>query len=142
MAFCLQNDERRERLTRPELIAKFGAVAGEHIFGRHYRTRYYLDMRDRDEGIVRLSLMIPDLGAHPRRLVRKVRREIEKRRASGGWLHKLIQARLFSVTVLTAFPAKARQLEANLQRETFHFRVELVPGYGDLLGLMNTGESE
>jgi hypothetical protein len=110
------------------------------VLGSQHRTRYYLDTRERDRGLVRLALMVPDLGSHPRRLVRKVRREVHKRREVGGWLLSLIQQRLFSVTVLTGFPGKARQIRAALEhQDEFHFRVEIVPGYGEILSLLEKG---
>jgi len=132
MAFCLLGEPRHERLLRGEFIAKFEGLAKPGVLTAAHRTRYYLDFIDKAQGHVRLALLVPDLGQHPRRLARKVRREIEKRRQIPQ-LKDLIRDRLFSVTVLTGFPEKARQLTANLAKEPFHFRAAIVPDLAELL---------
>lgn len=133
MAFCLLVEPQHERLMRREFLEKFDAIMGPGAVGRVLRTRYYLDKSDQRDGVVRLSLMVPDLGSHPRRLIRKARRKVEQRLAAGGSSLDLVRQGLFSVTVLTGFEAKARQLTESLRTASFHSRVVVVPGFGDLL---------
>jgi hypothetical protein len=77
--------------------------------------------------------MVPDLGAGQRRLIRKARREVEKRRAASDEFKKLVSADLFSLTVLTAFREKAERMQSVLSQERWHCRVVVVPTYDELL---------
>lgn len=133
MAYCLLCQPRHQRLTKVEFVARFPEYAIPKIMGTAHRTRYYIDTSDRAAGIARLALMVPDLGSHPRRLVRKMRRSIEIRREVNKPFAELIEKRLFSITILTAFSPKARQLERLMQKEPFHSRVVVIPGLNELL---------
>lgn len=133
LAFCLLGSVNHQRLLRSEFQTKLPALASAGFTGNGYRTRYYLDATDKAAGKVRLALMLPDLGSHPRRLLRKARREIEKRRAASPQFADLIQAKLFSATILTAFPDKARQLAAALAKEPFHSRTVQLDSLAELV---------
>jgi hypothetical protein len=131
MASCVLSDIPKVRLNRDEFAAKLPMLLHDGQLPKHYRTRYFIDSSQRDAGVVRVGLFIVDHGQHLRRLVRKVRREIEKRRE--GPFATLVAKNLLIPYVLTAFPQKAAQIQTALARESFSYRVETVPGYDAIL---------
>lgn len=130
-ASCLFSSPQKQRLTRDEFASRFPMICENARSIKHFRTRYFLDVSDRANGVVRLGLFVADLGQNLRRLVRKVRREVERRRTTS--FGPLIAERLFAPCVLTAFPKKAEQIQAALKDETFPVRVEVVAGLSDIL---------
>lgn len=133
LAYCALGDPRHERMTRREFSERFPQLTVRRLVSQSWRTRYYIDKAEACDGQARLALMIPDLGANQRRLLRKVRREIEERTAVSGDFRKMLEADLISVTVLTAFEERAERLKAVLAREPWHSRSVVVTGYDELL---------
>jgi hypothetical protein len=125
-ASCL-GPTRRERMTAEEFAQRFPALVVRGVGS----SRYHLD-RDAASGLVRLGLFVPDFQSDRRRLVRKVRREFDRRMRHPAW-NRLIRDGLFSATVLTGFPKKAEALREALGREKFPHRVEVVPYLAQLL---------
>ena len=81
---------------------------------------------------IRLGLFLPDFQSDVRRIVRKVRREFDRRLRHPQW-NQLIRGGLFLATPLTAFPKKAEVLRQLLGREPWPHRVEVVPSITNLL---------
>jgi hypothetical protein len=144
LLFCTSGD-RRQRMTSAEFQARFPSLIptdGERGEGKGQGLsthRYYVDSGEIPPlgGRPRLALMVPDYQSHPRRLVRKVRREIKKRECLSGF-RELLRGDQFLVTLLTAFPEKAAVLAGALAGEPFRSRVELVPGFAPLLMMGGT----
>ncbi len=135
MSFCLLSGERFERMTRPEFCSKFPLLVGPRVLGSAFRTRYYLDRSGatKKRGTVRLGLMVCDLGSRLGRIQKKARREVQKRIQCNEHWKALIDAELFSITILTFSEAKVQRLETLLEDEKFHVRVCVVPGLSELL---------
>src|SRR5690606_4762836 len=104
LAACCLAEPPRERMTAEEFAGRFPGLVVRGLGA----SRYYLD-RDEARGVVRLALYLPDFQSDVRRLVRKVRREFDRRMRHPEW-NRLIKGGLFLVTVLTAFPRKADAL--------------------------------
>ena len=126
LLFCALGSPPRKRMTKAEFKAAFPQLAGPGLSS----WRLYLD-EDKATGKVRLAVMVPDFNSHPRRLVRKARREVEKRRRSEAW--RSHPSRPFSVTVLTAFKEKAMAVAKALADQTWHHRIVTVPGFAQLI---------
>jgi hypothetical protein len=139
LLFCTAAD-RRLRMTGAEFRARFpgllptDAERGQGKGQGLSTNRYYIDPGDIPAlgGRPRLAIMVADFRSHPRRLVRKIRREFHKRECLKSF-RQLFDDDQFLITLLTAFPEKAATLEAALARETFRTRVEVVPGFAELL---------
>lgn len=127
LAACCLGPAPRERMTAEEFAERFPQLVVRGLGS----SRYCLD-RDAGSGLVRLGLFLPDFQSDRRRLVRKVRREFERRMRHPAW-NRLIRDGLFSVTLLTAFPKKAEVLAESLARESWPHRVEVVPYLARLL---------
>lgn len=128
-ASCAMLPLPKERLTRAELLARVPFVS-KSVVG-HFRSRYFFDRSDSQEGIVRIGYFVVDLGKDLPTLTRKVRREVDKRRQNA--FAELIRQRLFSVCVLTATDATAEQIRHSLADLPVPLRVEVIPGYSQLL---------
>ena len=125
LAACCLGPSLRERMTAEEFAERFPKLAIKGLGA----SRYYLD---RDGDNVRLALFLPDFQSDRRRLIRKVRREIDRRMRHPEW-NRLIRGNLFLITLLTAFPKKAEVLRRDLGRERWPHRVEVVPSIANLL---------
>ena len=132
MSYCLHSEQKFSRMTRPEFEAKFPILVAPKVLGRGHRSRYYLDTSDPD-GTVRLALFLLDFGSKARRLQRKARREIQIRIEAGPAWKAMIQAQLFSITILVFNEQKAIRLRKLFKSEPFHVRVCFVPGVSELL---------
>lgn len=140
LLFCAAGPIPRVLLTRSEYHARFPHLRPtEEEFmegkGRGLSSnRYYIDAGDAPGhgGTARLGLLVVDFRAHQRRLIKKCRREKAKREAIEAF-RILLKNDLFLVTLLTPFPEKAALLAAALSREPFRARVEVVPGFAELL---------
>lgn len=127
LAACVLGDPPRERMTEAEFGERFPRL----VVRGQGSSRYFLD-QDAASGAVRLGLFLPDFQSDRRRLVRKVRREFDRRMRHREW-NRMISANLFVVTLLTAFPSKAAALADALSRESWPHRVEVVPSLARLL---------
>ena len=127
LAACCLGPAARERMTAEEFTERFPGLVVRGLSS----SRYYLD-REESGGSVRLGLFLPDFQSDVRRLVRKVRREFDRRLRHKEW-NGLIHNNLFVVTVLTAFPGKADRLDQLLSRERWPYRIEVVPSIANLL---------
>lgn len=127
LAACVLGDPPRERMTEAEFAERFPKLVVRGLGS----SRYFLD-RDASTGNVRLGLFLPDFQSDRRRLVRKVRREFDRRMRHREW-NRLISGNLFMVSLLTAFPSKAAALAEALARESWPHRVEVVPSLARLL---------
>lgn len=127
LAACCLGPTPRERMTVEEFTERFPKLVVRGLGS----SRYCLD-RDASSGLVRLSLLLPDFQSDRRRLVRKVRREFDRRMRHPAW-NRLTSDGLFSTTLLTAFPKKAEALAEALARESWPHRVEVVPYLAKLL---------
>jgi hypothetical protein len=140
LLYCAAGPVRRVLLTGAEFGARFPHLRPTEVElaegrGRGLSTnRYYIDAGDAPGhgGKARLALLVADFRSHQRRLVRKCRREVGKRESIGSF-RVLMQGDLFMVTLLTPFPEKAAILAAALSRESSRARVEVVPGFAQLL---------
>lgn len=121
----------KQRLTRDEFAQKLPMLCENGRAPKHYRTRYFIDDSLRAEGVVRIGLFVVDLGQHMRRLVRKVRREVERRRV--GRFAELVQQKLLVPFVLTSSNAKAKQLETMLREFEYPRVIEVHDALGRLL---------
>lgn len=127
LSACCLGPTSRERMTGEEFAQRFPGLVVRGLGS----SRYYLD-RGEPGGAVRLGLFLPDFQSDARRIVRKLRREIDRRMKHDEW-NRLIRNDLFVVTVLTAFPHKAERLEQLLARERWPHRIEAVPSIANLL---------
>lgn len=127
LSACCLGDTPRERMTAEEFAERFPKLLAKGLGS----SRYHLD-KDEGRGLVRLALFLPDFQSDSRRLVRKVRREFDRRMKHPEW-NRLIRSGLFLVTLLTAFPNKAEGLSRLLGREPWPHRVEVVPSIANLL---------
>lgn len=127
LAACCLGPTPRERMTSREFEERFPQLVIRGLGS----SRYCLD-RDAASGLIRLSLLLPDYQSDRRRLIRKVRREFDRRMRHPAW-NRLIRDGLFSATLLTAFPKKAEALSEALARESWPHRVEVVPYLARLL---------
>ncbi len=127
LAACVLGDPPRERMTEAEFAERFPKL----VVRGQGSSRYFLD-KDAASGAVRLGLFLPDFQSDRRRLVRKVRREFDRRMRHREW-NRLISGNLFMVSLLTAFPSKAAALSEALARESWPHRVEVVPSLARLL---------
>ena len=127
LAACCLGETQRERMTPEEFGERFPKLAVKGLGS----SRYYLD-RDDASGAIRLGLFLPDFQSDVRRIVRKVRREFDRRLRHPQW-NQLIRGGLFLATPLTAFPKKAEVLRQLLGREPWPHRVEVVPSITNLL---------
>lgn len=127
LAACCLGPAARERMTAEEFTERFPGLVVRGLSS----SRYYLD-REESGGAVRLGLFLPDFQSDARRLVRKVRREFDRRLRHKEW-NGLIHNSLFVVTILTAFPGKADRLGQLLSRERWPYRIEVVPSIANLL---------
>lgn len=125
LAACCLGPTPRERMTAGEFAGRFPNLAIKGLGS----SRYYLD---RDGDLVRIALFLPDFQSDRRRLVRKVRREVDRRMRHPEW-NRLIKDGLFLMTLLTAFTRKADALRRDLARERWPHRVEVVPSIANLL---------
>lgn len=130
LLYCRSAVTRRDRMLSAEFREHFPELARGRPVGL---DRYYLDL-DREANSVRLVLMLTDMGSHPRRLIRKCRRQFHVREeASVAW-KRFIGAGLFRVVLLTAYEGKAKRLQAMLEgEESLRVQVEVVPGLAPLL---------
>ena len=117
----------RKKITRREFEERFPALKIPGLPA----GAYYLDS-DPASGRVRLGLICADQGAGTRRLVRRLRNEIERRRKHSAWADYLRGDHL-AVALLTATPEKAERLRRALSGEIFTVRVEAIPQLLDLL---------
>jgi hypothetical protein len=131
LAYCRLGETKRQRMTRDEFTSRFPKLVGVGLG----TSRYFLD----DDGEkVRLSLFLPDFDSDFRRLIRKTRREIQKRRdhsnpETRAKFRAMLAGDNFSLTVLTAFREKAERIETGLSDEPFRAKVEVVPEFANLL---------
>jgi len=116
LLFCAAGGRRFKKMTAAEFRTRFPQLVAPGIC----QERYFLDAE------ARLSLLVGDFGADWRRLVRKARREVQRRRSREGW-KLLLDRKLFSVTLLVGTEEKARPLRAALAKEDFPAAVIVVP---------------
>jgi hypothetical protein len=117
----------RKKITRRDFEEKFPALKVPGLPA----GAYFLDS-DPQNGRVRLGIICADQGAGTRRLVRRVRNEVERRRKHAVWAEYLRHDHL-AVALVTATPEKAERLRRALSGETFTVRVEAIPALLDLM---------
>ena len=117
----------RKKITRRDFEEKFPALKVPGLPA----GAYYLDSEP-ETGRVRLGLICADQGAGTRRLVRRVRNEVERRKKHAAWAEYLRKGHL-AVALLTATPEKAERLRRLLSGEAFTVRVEPIPALLDLM---------
>jgi hypothetical protein len=127
LAACCLGPTARERMTAEEFTGRFPGLVVRGLGS----SRYYLHQEGPDRA-VRLGLFLPDFQSDARRIVRKVRREFDRRMKHPEW-NRLIRNDLFVVMVLTAFPSKVDRLGQLLGREHWPYRIEAVPSIANLL---------
>lgn len=132
-ASCVLGDRPKKRLTRDEFAAKLPMLVDQRRTLKHYRTRYFIDKSQKDQGLIRVGLFVVDFGQDIRRLAKKVRREVERRRT--GLFADFVSQQLLYVCVLTAFEKKAKQICSALDGLPVPFGVEVPPGYERIIGV-------
>lgn len=126
---CTLTDLPKVRLTREEFAEKLPMLGtGQN---KHFRTRYFFDTSERAQGIVRVGVFVPDLGQKLRNVVRKVRKDIERRQRNS--FSKLLADGLFTVCILTVTERKAEQMRTALRDLPVNVRVEVIPGLRELI---------
>jgi hypothetical protein len=128
-ASCVLSDLKKRRLNRDEIAAWLPPL--RDAVKKHFRTRYFIDTSARERGEARLGLFVVDFGQKLRNVGRKVRKEVERRRANA--FEALIRERLLTICVLTGHERKAEQIRSTLSDLPVPLRVEAVPGYGALM---------
>lgn len=125
---CVLAETPKVRMTSDEFATLLPMIPASF---KHRRTRYYLDKSERDLGVVRVGLFVVDMGRKIRNVVTKVRKEVERRQK--GPFEQLTKERLFVVCVLTGVENKAKQIRSALKDLPVPVRVEVVPGYADIM---------
>lgn len=118
--FCVRH--RHRRLTVPELREVDPRLCATGL----RNSAYYVERTQTKLG---LSLMLVDSGRPVRRLTWKVKRLVGQRAKRDGYRAWMLDRR-FSITILTAFPAKQAQVAAafaKTDRRLVPVRVALVP---------------
>lgn len=118
--FCVRH--RHRRLTVPELREVDSRLCATGL----RNSAYYVERTQTKLG---LSLMLVDSGRPVRRLTWKVKRLVGQRAKRDGYRAWMLDRR-FSITILTAFPAKQAQVAAafaKTDRRLVPVRVALVP---------------
>jgi hypothetical protein len=124
--FCVR--QRHRRLTLAELRAVDPRLCATGL----KNSAYYVEKTPLKLG---LSLMLVDSGSPVRRLTWKVKRLVGQRAKREGYRAWILDRR-FSITILTAFPAKQTQLLAafaKTDRRLVPVRVAFVPEFGPYL---------
>ncbi|MGE0528419.1 MAG: hypothetical protein AB7P49_15220 [Bdellovibrionales bacterium] len=126
MYFCARQQHRRLTVSELRSLDQRLCAAGLR------NSAYYVEKRPHKLG---LSLMLVDRGSPVRRLIWKVKRLVGQRANRDGYRAWMLDQR-FSITILTAFPAKQAQLVAafaKTDRRLVPVRVALVPEFAPYL---------
>ena len=128
LMFCVQ--EGRQLLTASEFAE---LLPDQAACGGLCHRRYYLD-DDTEQPL--LTMIIPDYArGNVKRVVRRVRREITRRKTHGPF-RDLIYARLFQLVIVTPLESRrAEEIRQWLKHETYPHRVVAVPGMTDLVSV-------
>jgi hypothetical protein len=118
---CLASSGRCKRLTPAEFLKHMPQLNQRGLT----TNRYHWD-RDEQAKKSRLSLFVVDCGQHQRRIVRKARREVEKRLRFEAW-KPVVANDLFAVTIITPFERKADFLRAKLAEESWKSTISVLP---------------
>lgn len=124
LRFCCDGDEPREVMRPGEFRHMFADCQASHL----PLEPYYFDV---DGPTTRLGLLVVDLGADARRIVRKFRKLIGQRERVAGF-RSLIRDDAFVITILTAREAKKGAIVVARQRAkdlSCRIRVEVVPSF-------------
>lgn len=118
---CLASSGRCKRLTTAEFLKHMPQLNQRGLSANRYHWAH-----DEQAQKSRLSVFLVDCGQHQRRILRKARREVEKRLRFEAW-KPVISNDLFCVTILTPFDRKAAFLRSKLAQESWHSVVALLP---------------